>query len=230
VKTIAIGIALALASPSTPKSSPELAPPPSPAEPAPPPVTAEPAPPEPTMPPEATDPATPEPEATEPEAPEPEATEPEATEPEATEPATTEPVTTEPKTRPVITKPAPSPEPVRERGPGDRMVQAGVGVVIAGVASYLVMAAGLGIGNRAEGDLFSLSGRDDIETRRNVLARGQLGNRLAIGGAIVATAAMAVGIPLIVIGRRRHEAAAPRTMVMVSGGPGGLGLRLQSRF
>jgi hypothetical protein len=110
------------------------------------------------------------------------------------------------------------------------MVKAGVGVVIAGIAGYVLMAAGLGMGNRAEGELFSLSGREDIGTRREVMARGQLGNRLAIGGAIVATAAMAVGIPLILIGRRRHEGRSPRATVMLSGGATGLGLRLHARF
>jgi hypothetical protein len=105
-----------------------------------------------------------------------------------------------------------------------------VGVVIAGVLGYALTGAGLAIGNRAEGDLFALPGRDDIDARRDVLARGQLGNRLAIGGAIAATVAIAVGIPLIVIGRRRHEAASSRTTVMMSGGAGGLGLRVQGRF
>lgn len=131
------------------------------------------------------------------------------------------------ETTPVETAPARSP---RERVPGDRMVQAGVGVVVAGIVGYGLMAAGLGIGNRAEGDLLALGARDDIAARRDVLARGRLGNGLAIGGAITATVALAVGIPLIVIGRRRHEAASPRATVMVSGGAGSVGLRVQGRF
>ena len=112
----------------------------------------------------------------------------------------------------------------------DRMVQAGVGVVLAGVLGYALVGVGLAIGNRAEGDLFTLAARDDIDRRRDVLARGKRGNQLAIGGAIAATAALAVGIPLIVIGRRRHEAVTSRTAVMMTGGAEGLGLRVQGRF
>ncbi|MCX4244778.1 hypothetical protein [Paraliomyxa miuraensis] len=130
-------------------------------------------------------------------------------------------------------EPAPAPQAAPERPvrlPGDRMVGAGVGVVVAGVAGYGLMAVGLGMGSRAESDLQALVLRDDIETRRDVLARGRLGNRLAIAGAITATVAVAVGIPLVVIGRRRHEAAAARTMVLMSGGPGGMALGLRRRF
>jgi hypothetical protein len=146
----------------------------------------------------------------------------------ATEPVETEPVETQPvTTQPVVTTDL---SPRRERVAGDRMVQAGVGVVVAGLVGYGLMAAGLAIGNRAEGDLLALTELEDIAARRDVLARGQLGNRLAIAGAVTATVALAVGIPLIVIGRRRHEAASPRAMVLVSGSAGSFGLRLQGRF
>lgn len=124
-------------------------------------------------------------------------------------------------------EPAPS---RRSPAPGDRMVQAGVGVVVLGVAGYGLLAAGLGIGNRAEADLALLGTQRDLEARRDVLARGRLGNRLAIAGGVTATAALAVGIPLIVIGRRRHEAASPRAMVVLHGRTDGLGLRVQGRF
>jgi hypothetical protein len=143
----------------------------------------------------------------------------------ASEPVASEPVPTEPV--PVRPQPAPSPG---ERTPGDRMVQAGVGVVVLGIAAYGLMAVGLGIGSGAESDLPSLGERGDIEARREVMARGRLGNRLAIAGTVTATVAMAVGIPLIVLGRRRHEAASPRATVMVSGGATGLGLRVTGRF
>jgi hypothetical protein len=179
VKTIAIGIALALASPTAP---------------------------EPSSPPEA------------------------ATPPEASEPAPA-------AAAPVATRPVGPPPPASDatpsplgRVPGDPMVKAGVGIVVAGVLGYVAMAVGLGMGNRAEGDLFSLGAREDIEARRDVLARGRLGNRMAIGGAVAATVAMAVGIPLIVIGRRRHEAASPRATVMLNGGTEGVGLGLRGRF
>jgi len=122
-----------------------------------------------------------------------------------------------------------APAPVRsEPRPGDRMVQVGVGLVVTGLLGYGLMAAGLGIGNRAEADLVFLSERDDVAARRDVLARGQLGNRLAIAGAVTATTAMAVGIPLIAVGRRRHEASLARLTI---GGPAGsLGLRVFGRF
>lgn len=117
-----------------------------------------------------------------------------------------------------------------ERRPGDRMVQAGVGVTIAGLLGYGLMAAGLGVGNQAEADLLSLTGRDDIDRRREVMARGRLGNRLAIAGAVTASAALAVGIPLIVFGRRRHEGSSPRATVLLEGTGHGVGLRLRARF
>lgn len=121
-------------------------------------------------------------------------------------------------------------EPRAERRPGDRMVRAGVGVTVSGLLGYGLMAAGLAIGNIADSDLLALTGRDDIEARRDIIARGRLGNRLAIAGAVTATAALAVGIPLIVFGRRRHEASAPRAVVLVGGAGGGFGLRLHGRF
>src|SRR5690606_32491943 len=121
-------------------------------------------------------------------------------------------------------------EPRCARGPGDRMVQAGVGIVVAGLAGYGLMAVGLALGNRAEGDLRPLAEREDIATRREVLERGRLGNRLAIAGAVTATAALAVGIPLIVIGRRRHLAASPRAVVVLDGGATSVGLRVRGRF
>ncbi|MEM9457678.1 MAG: hypothetical protein AAGF11_26095 [Myxococcota bacterium] len=130
---------------------------------------------------------------------------------------------------------SPDTAPRSERQPGDRMVQAGVGFVVASLVGYGLMAAGLGIGNRAENDLRPLWGREDIERRREVIARGQMGNRLAIGGAIAATAAMAVGIPLIIIGRRRHQAhASSATLTLRVGGAGGaggsFGLHMRGRF
>jgi hypothetical protein len=124
----------------------------------------------------------------------------------------------------------PGPAPRPERGSGDRMVQAGVGVVVSGLVGYGLMAVGLNVGNRAEGELLPLTSREDIEARREVLARGRLGNRLAIAGAVTAAVAMAVGIPLIVIGRRRHEASMPRATVIVGGMGPGVGLRLRGRF
>lgn len=140
---------------------------------------------------------------------------------------------TEPRSAPATEPhPAPAAEPAsrRVRSPGDRMVQAGVGMVVAGLVGYGLMAVGLGIGNRAEGDLRPLLERDDIEARHQVLARGQRGNRLAIAGAVTATVAMAVGIPLIIVGRRRHEASTPHAALSVGGAAGNLAVQVRGRF
>lgn len=131
-------------------------------------------------------------------------------------------------------QPAPAPVPTQEAPParplpGDRMVQAGVGITIAGLLGYGLMAVGLSMGSRAESELLPLTDRDDLDARRDVLARGQLGNRLAIAGAITATASLAIGIPLIIVGRRRHEASM-RATVMLGGLGSGMGLRLRGRF
>ncbi len=164
-------------------------------------------------------------------------TEPAETEPVETEPVETEPVGSEsarPKpartTRPDAPAATVSDSPEPSRQPGDRMVQAGVGVVVAGLLGYGLMAAGLGIGNRAETDLNALPDRDDISTRRDVLARGRLGNQLAIAGAVTATVAMAVGIPLIAIGRRRHEAGTTSATLVVGGMAGAFGAHVRGRF
>lgn len=113
----------------------------------------------------------------------------------------------------------------RERRPGDRMVAAGVGVLCGGVAAYALLAAGLALGNRAEQDLTPLVEQADIERRRDLIARGRLGNRLAIAGAVVAAVAMGVGIPLVVIGRRRHQAS-----LAIHPSPAGGALSLRVRF
>ncbi|MBL4689027.1 MAG: hypothetical protein JKY37_30830 [Nannocystaceae bacterium] len=115
------------------------------------------------------------------------------------------------------------PEPkAHPRGHG--MVVAGTTVTLGGVAAYILLGAGLGIGNGANQDLASLNRREDIEARRDVLRRGATGNRLAIAGGIMAAVAMAVGIPLIVIGRRRAVAATrsrtARTMALGVRGAG----------
>ena len=110
--------------------------------------------------------------------------------------------------------------PPRERKPGDGMVAAGVGVLCGGIAAYALLAAGLGVGSRAEDDIAALQQEEDIARRRDVMERGVLGNRLAIAGGVLAAVAMSVGIPLVVIGRRRHEAA-------VALQPGGIAVRVR---
>lgn len=103
--------------------------------------------------------------------------------------------------------PAVGPAERKEHPPGHGMVVAGAAITVGGVAAYGLFGAGLAIGNRAEQDIASLTGTDDIEARRELLARGRLGNRLALAGGIVSLLTVAVGIPLIVVGRRRAVAA-----------------------
>ena len=82
--------------------------------------------------------------------------------------------------------------------------------VCLGAAGYVAMIAGLGLGANADTNITPLGARADIERRRALLERGQLGNRLAIGAGVAAAVAMATGIALIVIGRRRADLA-PRS-------------------
>ena len=90
-----------------------------------------------------------------------------------------------------------------EHPPGHGMVVAGVTLIVASAAAYVAMAVGLGVGNDAEERLPSLRGRDDIDERRDVIARGQLGNRLAIGAGVTAATLMVTGVPLAIVGRNR---------------------------
>lgn len=92
--------------------------------------------------------------------------------------------------------------------------------VIAGAATtgvgglfLIVMAAGLGVGNRAEIDGTDATAKavlagmplsqDDPELQR-LVQRGRVGNGLAIAGGIVATAALAAGVTLLVLGTRKR--------------------------
>jgi hypothetical protein len=118
----------------------------------------------------------------------------------------------------------------RARPPGHPMVVAGVVLVVSSVVGYAIMAAGLGIGNRAEQDVASLTGPDDIERRREVLERGRLGNRMAIGAGVSSAALMAVGLPLVFVGRRRAQRSLSESRVSFSPLRGGAGLSWRVRF
>ena len=120
--------------------------------------------------------------------------------------------------------------PKRQTLPGDHMVRAGVGVLVAGIASYGLLGAGLAIGSSAEQDITSQQQQADLQTRRDLLARGRLGNRLAIAGGVLAALSMGVGIPLVIIGRRRHERAMSTLSAAPMLGPGGGGLTLRVRW
>ena len=59
------------------------------------------------------------------------------------------------------------------------------------------------------------------------MARGQLGNRLALGAGLASVALMATGIALVVVGRRRR-AEAPSVGVLPL--ERGAGIQLGARF
>lgn len=83
------------------------------------------------------------------------------------------------------------------------LVIAGVATISLAAAGYVAMIAGLGLGANADANVAPLGAREDIGRRRELVDRGQLGNRLAIGAGVAAAVAMATGIALVVVGRRR---------------------------
>lgn len=91
--------------------------------------------------------------------------------------------------------------------PGRSMSIAGSVLIVASVGGYIVMGAGLGIGNEADAELRSLLAADELERRREVIDRGRLGNRLALGAGLASVALMATGIALVVVGRRKAQEA-----------------------
>ncbi len=117
--------------------------------------------------------------------------------------------------------------PKRETLPGDHMVFAGVGVLVAGIAAYGLLGAGLAIGSAAEQDIVGQPRAEDLQARRDLLERGRLGNRLAIAGGVVAALSMGVGIPLVIVGRRRHIRAMSSLSATPMAGGGGLTLRVR---
>ena len=126
--------------------------------------------------------------------------------PAATEPVAAEPAAPAPSTAAAAVASPPLPrvdgtEYVGYRRPP--MVVAGVAMISLGLAGYVAMVAGLAMGANADTTLAALGGRADIAERRKLIARGELGNRLAIGAGVAAGVALATGIALVVIGRRR---------------------------
>ncbi len=101
-------------------------------------------------------------------------------------------------------------------------------LIMASAAGYVVMAVGLGMGNNADSQVRSLGGTDDLERRRDVMDRGELGNRLALGAGLASVALMAAGIALVVVGRRRSKT--PRASAGVLPLPRGAGVAASARF
>ena len=112
--------------------------------------------------------------------------------------------------------------------PGRPLAIAGSVLIMASAAGYIVMAVGLGIGSNADAEVASLGSVDDLERRREVMDRGQTGNRLALGAGLASAALMATGVALVVVGRRK----ARQSEASVSWLPleRGAGLQLGARF
>ena len=111
---------------------------------------------------------------------------------------------------------------------GRPMAVAGSVLIMASAAGYIVMAVGLGIGSNADAELGSLGSVDDLERRRAVMDRGQLGNRLALGAGLASAALMGTGIALVVVGRRKaRQSDAAITWLPLERGAG---LQVGARF
>lgn len=112
--------------------------------------------------------------------------------------------------------------------PGRPMAITGSALIMAGAAGYIVMAVGLGIGSNADAEVGSLSSVDDVERRREVMDRGQLGNRLALGAGLASAALLATGIALVVVGRRKARENSARVGWLPL--ERGAGVQLGARF
>ena len=130
---------------------------------------------------------------------------------------------------PALAAEPPPPEAVPSQAqPGRPMAIAGSVLIMASAAGYVVMVVGLGVASNADAELGSLGSSDDIERRRDVIDRGQLGNRLALGAGLASAALMATGIALVVVGRRRARESTTRVGWLPL--ERGAGVQLGARF
>ncbi len=120
----------------------------------------------------------------------------------------------------------------QEPQPGRKMAIAGTVLIIASAGGYVAMAVGLGIGTNAEADVRALGSLDEVEERRDVMARGRMGNRLAVGAGVASAVLMATGVALVVLGRRKAREADEASVSAVSWLPlpAGAGVQLGGRF
>lgn len=124
---------------------------------------------------------------------------------------------------------AADPEPASaQTRPGRPLTIAGSVLIMASAGGYIAMAVGLGMGNNADAEVRSLQSSEDLERRREVIDRGELGNRLALGAGLAAAALMATGIALVVVGRKK--AADRRAAVGPLPLQRGAGLQVGARF
>ena len=85
------------------------------------------------------------------------------------------------------------------------MQRAGVAAVVLGAAGWVATIVGLGLGSAADSDIAPLRARDEIDRRRELLDRGRLANRLALGAGISAGVMLALGVTLLAVARRQRS-------------------------
>ncbi len=85
------------------------------------------------------------------------------------------------------------------------MQRAGVAAVMLGAAGWVATIVGLGLGSAADSDIAPLRARDEIDRRRELLDRGRLANRLALGAGISAGVMLALGVTLLAVARRQRS-------------------------
>lgn len=139
----------------------------------------------------------------------------------------------------------PPPEPPNQPAPEDSkpdprartLVIAGAATTGVGGLFLVLMGVGLGLGNRAELDgakqtaaavLAGMPLSEDDPELQQIVKRGRVGNGLAIAGGVLATAAIAAGVTLIVLGTRKRPAKAAAFAPAVA--PGFVGGSLAVRF
>ncbi len=88
------------------------------------------------------------------------------------------------------------------------MQRAGVAAVVLGAGGWVATIVGLGLGSAADSDIAPLRARDEIDRRRELLDRGRLANRLALGAGISAAVLLAVGVTLLAVARRQRPRSA----------------------
>lgn len=120
------------------------------------------------------------------------------------------PVASAPPPRPVH-----APPPERKRGTG--MLAAGATLLVVGGGLAGAMVAGIVRSRRSESRLGELDTIESETERPRVVERGELGNRLAIASGAVASVAVASGIALVVVGKRRRDASRTQGGVAITG-------------
>lgn len=146
------------------------------------------------------------------------------------------PVAEQPAPKVEEPKPPPGPDPAELKRRRDLTIAGGALVGVGGVL-LIVMAAGLGVGRKAERDGRALtdaaSGAGtplsmDDPAVQDAVRRGKLGNGLAIAGGVIGGLALAAGVSLLVVGER--PAGKRRAGLTPSLAPGFAGAALHVRF